>query len=95
MRRRKWTAKEKLQIVLEGLSGKSGMSEICARHGVGQTQYYKWRDQFLANGTRAFESDADKQKERLISENIKLKTLIGHLTIELKKTEDELKWLES
>lgn len=95
MKRRKWTAKEKLQIVLEGLSGKSTMSEICTRYGVGQTQYYQWRDQFLANGARVFEPDSDKVKDRLRAENTKLKTLIGQLTVELKKTEDELAWLES
>ncbi len=44
MKKRKWTGQQKLQIVLEGASGKVWIEELCNRHGVNQSQYYKWRD---------------------------------------------------
>ncbi len=47
MKRRNWDAKTKTKIVLEGLSGLS-VSEICSEYGIQQTQYYRWRDQFLS-----------------------------------------------
>jgi transposase-like protein len=95
MKNRKWTGKQKLAIVLEGFKNTLSVSELCTKHEIGQSQYYKWRDQFLANGASIFDNHSDKKSERLEREIIKLKTVIGGLTVELKKTEDELRWLES
>ena len=95
MKKRDWKSQEKLQIVLAGLSGKMTISELCNLHEISQSQYYKWRDQLLKNSDQLFTSNSDKQVERLNRENRRLKTVIGDLTVELKKTEDELSWLES
>ena len=46
MPRRKWEAKTKALVVLEGLQGKS-VAEICPEHQISQSLYYQWRDQFL------------------------------------------------
>lgn len=88
MQRRKWDPKAKALIVLEGLKGKP-VAEICAEHQISQTQYYQWRDQFLANASRAF-VDTDKKEQQLSQENARLRKIIGDLTVELKKTEE---WL--
>ena len=95
MKKRNWTGQQKMQIVLEGLSGKTGMSELCSRHSISQSLYYKWRDQLMQSSATIFESNPDKKSERLTRENHRLTSIIGKLTIELKKTEDELAWLES
>jgi transposase-like protein len=89
MKNRQWDAKTKAMIVMEGLKGKP-VTEICAEHQLSQSIYYRWRDQFLANLPQIFDS-SDKQSERLIKENNKLKQIIGDLTIELKKTDELLK----
>lgn len=90
MKKRQWTSQQKLQIVLEGLKNQRSLSELCSRYEISQAQYYKWREQLLKNGTKAFENDPEKEKERLEKEVRKLKGLVGHLTVELKKTELEL-----
>jgi len=91
MEKRKWTSQQKLQIVLEGLSGQIDISKLCAKYQVSQAQYYKWRDQLLKHGTQAFEiKDVTKKEQHLQQENHKLRRIIGDLTIELKKTEIEL-----
>ena len=88
MKRRNWDAKTKAKIVLEGLSGRS-LSEICTEYGIGQTQYYRWRDQFLSKAHRAFESEKDgSEVQRLKKKAAKYQQIIGALTVELKKTED-------
>src|SRR5262245_65236370 len=88
MQRRKWDAKTKAMIVLEGLKGKP-VAELCAEHQISQAQYYQWRDQFLAHAPKAFEVHEQSQREaRLARENVRLKTLVGELTLELKKSED-------
>jgi transposase-like protein len=91
MKNRQWTSKQKSQIVLEGLSGQIEITKLCQKYQIAQTQYYKWRDQFLANCHESFEIKKKTDKEqRLESEIHKMRTIIGDLTIELKKTEYEL-----
>ena len=89
MKRRKWDPKTKALIVLEGLKGKP-IADLCLEHQISQTQYYQWRDQFLANAGRAF-LDTDKKEQLLNQENARLRKIIGDLTVELKKTEE---WLQ-
>lgn len=85
---RKWDAKTKAMIVLQGLKGKP-VAEICREYQLSQAQYYQWRDQFLSNATKAFEVTQQTQREaRLQQENAKLKKLVGELTLELKKSDE-------
>jgi len=88
MKRRKWSSQQKLQIVLEGLSGQIVISKLSAKYQVSQTQYYQWRDQLLKFGRQAFEvKNVTKKEQHLEQEVKKLKNIIGNLTIELKKSE--------
>jgi transposase-like protein len=76
--------------VLQGLQGKS-VAELCTEHQIGQSLYYQWRDQFLANATKAFEGHQQSQQgARLARENARLKTPIGELTLELKNSAEVL-----
>ena len=99
MQRRKWSSKDKLTIVLEGLKGTVPLGELCAKFQISQSQYYKWRDQLLANGPKVFDysreghltvGGVDRSSEQLMHEIKKLKHIIGDLTVELKKSEYEL-----
>jgi len=40
--RRKFGAEEKIRIVLEGLRGEAGITELCRKEGIHLTMYYKW-----------------------------------------------------
>lgn len=88
MKRNKWDSKTKWLIVLEGLKGRP-VAELCIEHNLSQSQYYKWRDQFLSEGHKIFNQVKDDQKQVfLIKENNKLKKLVGDLTYELKKSDE-------
>lgn len=90
MKQRKWDGKTKARAVLEGIKGRK-VAEICNDYQISQAQYYQWREQFLSNLDKPFEAKkASSREERLKSENQKLKALIGGLTLELKKTEEEV-----
>ena len=55
----------KTQIVLDGLSGKRGISNIYTHYEISQEQYYKWRDKLLSQGATIFDSAPDQKVERL------------------------------
>ena len=89
MKRRSWDSKTKTKIVLEGLSGRP-VSEICNDYGIHQNQFYIWRDKFLSEAHKAFDSKKDVgEVERLRRKNQELTQIIGSLTVELKKTEED------
>ena len=91
MKYRKWDPKTKMQIVLEGLEGKTQLSELCNKYQITQGMFYYWLKELQAKGHKVFESIKESKKEqKLKEENKKLKTIIAELSIELKKTELEL-----
>ena len=48
--RKKYTAEEKVRIVLEGLRGESTIAELCRKEGIQPNLYYKWSKEFLEAG---------------------------------------------
>ena len=90
MKRKQWRAKEKLEIVLKGLKNQCSISELCNQYGIQQSMVYKWRDQLIKNGEHVFHTSVDQHAHQLAYQNKQLTALVGHLTLELKKTELEL-----
>jgi transposase-like protein len=85
--RRKWDAQTKVQVVIEGLKGRS-VAEICKKFEINQSQYYQWRGTFLANAARAFQEEKRSHKQvRLETENTRLKELVGELTLHLNRAD--------
>ena len=48
--RKKYSAEEKIRIVLEGLRGEDSIAELCRREGIAPNMYYKWSKEFLEAG---------------------------------------------
>ena len=91
-KRRRWTADEKLRIVVAGLDGSIQLSELCRREGINPTQYYGWKKQLLSGAGKIFEQGQGKpsaKEERLSAELSRAKDVIAEITaenLELKKT---------
>ena len=92
--RRKFTAEEKIRIILEGLRGEESIADLCRKEGIHPTQYYKWSKAFLEAGKRQLTGDtvreagSDEVKE-LRAENEELKQALAELLLNnrvLKKT---------
>lgn len=83
MKRRKWDAKIKADIVLQGLQARP-VADICSEYNISQAQYYRWREQFLGNMYLVFDVDVCHAIS-ISRENIHLKKIIGELTAEMKK----------
>jgi transposase len=90
MKQRKWTAEEKLAIVMEGVKEKRSVADICREHKISQTLYYRWRDKFLEAGKRGLVNGASDDNAYR-AEIEKLQKIIGKQAIQieiLKKTEE-------
>ena len=90
--RRKFSAEEKIRIVLEGLRGEETISELCRREGIAPSVYYKWSKSFLEAGRQRLVGETKRdvttdEVRRLKSENSELKRLVAEqmLKIELFK----------
>jgi transposase len=90
--RRRWSAEDKLRIVLAGLEPDVEVSELCRREGINPTQYYGWKKTLLSSAARVFDDRAPKpsrKEERLEGELSRCKDVIAEITaenLELKKT---------
>ena len=51
-KRRRWTASEKLRVVVTGLEGSVEISELCRREGINPTQYYLWKKQLMGSAAK-------------------------------------------
>jgi transposase len=91
-KRRKWSAADKLRIVLVGMQPNIEISELCRREGINPTQYYGWKKQLLSSATKVFDSAEGKRsaaEERKEAELQRMKNVIAEITaenLELKKT---------
>ena len=48
MAHRKWTAEEKMSVVMEMFQKERPVTQICKSYGVSDAQAYKWRDEALS-----------------------------------------------
>jgi transposase len=64
-RRRKFTAQEKVAILREQLIDKTPVSDVCDKHGLNPTVFYRWQKELFENGAAAFERGNDASRRRL------------------------------
>lgn len=93
--RRKFSADEKIRIVLEGLRGEISISDLCRKEAIAASIYYKWSKEFLEAGknglTKSTVRDATSDQVRgLKSENADLKQAVAELTLEVIKYKKSL-----
>ncbi len=97
--RKKYTAEEKIRIVLEGLRGETSITELCRREGINSNLYYRWSKEFLEAGKQRLagntqrEADSGEVKE-LKSENEQLKQLVAELSLKNRVLKKSLTGLE-
>jgi transposase len=80
--RRKFSAEEKIRIVLEGLRGEISVSELCRRESISPTIYYRWSKAFLESGKNGLTRDTKRdattvEVKRLKEENSTLKRALA------------------
>ena len=84
--RKKYSAEEKIRIVLEGLRGEDSIAELCRREGIAPNMYYKWSKEFLEAGKARVTGDTKREAtssevDGLRQENEQLKQLVAELLL--------------
>lgn len=93
--RRRFTAEDKIQIVLEGLRGEIPIAELCRKEGIQPSMYYNWSKAFLDAGknglTRDTKRDANTEEvRRLKEENEALKKAVAETVLENQRLKKSL-----
>ena len=92
--RRRFTAEEKIRIVLEGFRRDISVRDLCRREGIRPTTYYAWLKDFMEAGKESLQRDTVRDVTRaeiqeLRRDNARLKQLVAELSLQvhvLKKT---------
>lgn len=93
-KRKKWTASEKMRIVLAGLEPGVEVSELCRREGISPTQFYNWKSQLVSSADSVFGDkrrsksgarDHQRQQDELRKKDAIIAEILAE-NLELKKT---------
>ena len=98
--RRKFSAEEKIKIVLEGMRGEETIAAICRKYDIHANNYFKWSKEFIEAGKRRLTGDTLREATRddvaqLRKMNDMLKREVGELYVENKELKKTLTGLES
>ena len=86
--RRRFTAEEKIRIVLEGFRHDTPIRDLCRREGIRPTTYYAWLKEFMEAGKERLQNDTTRdatktEVDRIKRENVRLKQLVAELSLQV------------
>ena len=87
--RRRFSAEEKIRIVLSGLRGEDSIAELCRHEGIAQSLYYSWSKEFLEAGKKRLAGDTAREASTgevkdLRREARDLKEVVAEQTLEIR-----------
>ncbi len=87
--RRRFSAEEKIRIVLGGLRGEDSIAELCRHEGIAQSLYYSWSKEFLEAGKKRLAGDTAREASTgevkdLRREARDLKEVVAEQTLEIR-----------
>jgi transposase len=85
--RRKYSAEEKIRIVVEGLRGEETIAELCRREGIAESLYSSWSKEFMEAGKARLTGNTKRQAsstevDDLKQENEQLKQAVAELLLQ-------------
>lgn len=84
--RRTFSAKQKILIVMEAFRAETYIAELCWKHSIQESSFYKWNKEFIKVGKKLLAGDTVRQATsdevaQLRAENSKLKETVADLVI--------------
>ena len=86
--RRRFSAEEKIRIVMEGIRGETPTTQLCRRENISPAIYYRWSKEFLEAGKNGLtretkRSATDEEVKRLRHDNEQLKVALAEMHLEV------------
>lgn len=93
--RRRFSAEQKIRVVLEGLRGMIPVTELCRREGIPTAAYYRWSKSFLEAGKNGLTLDTHRganteEVRRLKEESGYLKKALAETILEVQRLKKSL-----
>lgn len=93
--RTKYSAEDKIRIILEGLRGDHPVAELCRREGVSANVYYTWMKEFMEAGKARLKGEAARgatqgEVVELRRQNEALRQAVADLTVEVRALKKSL-----
>ena len=84
--RKRYSAEDKIRIVMEGIRGDDPVSVICRREGIHANMYYKWLKDFMEAGKERLKGESRRgatrgEVDEIRLENERLKQLVADLSL--------------
>ena len=97
--RRKFSAEDKIRIVLEGLKGEESVAGLSRREGINPNLFYRWSKEFLEAGKKRLVGDTMREASsdevtELRKENDQLKQVVAELHLQNRALKKSLSGLE-
>ena len=86
--RRRFSAEDKIRVVMEGIRGEEAVSVLCRREGLTSSIYYRWLKDFMEAGKLRLRGDTLREAsgdevKALKAENERLKQLVAEYALEV------------
>lgn len=97
--RRLFSSEQKLMIVMEAQRGEQSVAELCRKHAISQSMFYKWNKEFMEAGKKRLAGDTAREATSdevsdLRKENNALKELVAELSLQNRNLKKSLLELE-
>jgi transposase len=97
--RRLFSSEQKIQIIMEALRAESSIAELCRKHSIQESTFYKWNKEFLEAGKKRLSGDLTREATSdevadLRKENLKLKETLADLVLRYDIVKKSLNALE-
>ena len=96
--RKKYSAEDKIRIVIEGLRGEFTIAELCRKEGISQSIYYSWSKEFLEGGKSCLAGDTKRNADENEVKDMRyevhqLKLLVAELSLDNRRLKKSLRGL--
>ena len=79
----RWTAKRKVELLLQLIRGERKLVDVCREHDLKQSEVEGWMDTFVKGGERSLKARAEDEQAVHEAEVRELRAKIGELVLEL------------
>jgi transposase-like protein len=79
----RWTARRKVELLLQLIKGETKLVDVCREHDLKQSEVEGWMETFLKSGERGLKARSEDEQATHDREVRELRAKVGELVLEL------------